>query len=129
MPGMYNSNKKYPPIHKHYDFSYRNIFPYIRNYETIPCATLITRIDTIHELGLQNDFLTAYMEYNNKASVMQEFWNTWDNQRKKAIHTLIYNGANHNLYIVKKSYLTVEYFKLLAWAYSPLPPHILIKED
>jgi len=126
---MYNSNREYPPIHRHYDFSYRNIFPYIRNYECIPAVTLITRFETIQELGLVNDFLEAYLEYNNDNEKLKAFWEKWDNIRKKAIHTLIYNGANQNLYIVKKSYLTVEYFKLLAWGYSPLPPHILIKED
>jgi len=116
------------PIHRHYDFSYRNIYPYMRNYEAIPVAKLITLTDILEENDLMNDFTREYIEYNHQTDQIKPFWDRWDNKRKKAIHTLIYNGANQNLFLVKKSYITIEYFRLIAWAYSPLPPHILTKE-
>lgn len=116
------------PIHNYYNFSYRNIYPYMRNYEALPTVQITPYIDILDEMNLLNDFIKAYIEYNHETSKIKQFWDQWDNIRKKEIHTLIYNGANQNLFLIKKSYITNEYFKLLAWAYSPLPPHIITKE-
>lgn len=116
------------PIHRHYNFSYRNIYPWIRNYEAIAVPKLLTLIDTLEENGLVNDFTREYIAYNHQTDQTKSFWDRWDTKRKKAIHTLIYNGANQNLFLIKRSFVTLEYFKLLSWAYSPLPPHILTKE-
>tara|TARA_Y100000592_G_C5480841_1_gene325345 strand:+ start:6080 stop:6457 length:378 start_codon:yes stop_codon:yes gene_type:complete len=115
------------PVHKFYNFKYRMIYPWIRNYECIPAVTLITQHETIKELGLDHEFLNAYIEYNNDPEKLKEFWEKWDNIRKRSIHTLIYNGAAHDLWIVKNSFVTIEYFKLLAWAYCPMPQHEIIK--
>ena len=125
---MKSQKKKMEPAHRHYNFSYRNIFPYIRNYEAIPVVKLLSYTEILQEHGLMNDFTRAYIEYNHQTDLIKQFWDTWDNERKKQIHTLIYNGANQNLFLVRNSYITLEYFRLLAWAYSPLPPHIIQTE-
>ena len=106
---------------KPYEFTYRQIIYTGRNYEyMLPIHMKEFENDlTVHKL--LNAFSKEYLQSKNPPSLHHKF----DVERKKAIDQIITHGQILNLYLIKQRMLTIEYLKLIAWGYTPLPPHLL----
>jgi len=108
-----------------FNFFYQDIYPHQRNFEMVGKPVLFERRADLIALKMWNKFLCDYIDIDMDIKTLHD---KWDEKRKSKIKGLVYNGQILNRPLIKKGYVTIEYLKLLSWAYSPLPPHILMKE-
>lgn len=106
---------------KPFEFTYRQIIYTGRNYEYMLPIHLNEFKDDLVNAKLWNEFTEDYTSSDNPLSLH----NKYDLIRKQTIDQIITNGQILNLYLIKQRHITLEYLKLIAWAYTPLPPHYI----
>jgi len=104
-----------------YEFTYRQLLYTGRNYEYMLPIHLLKFEKDLRKSNLWNEFTDIYTTHENPP----ELHNQFDELRKKKIDNIVRNGQILNLYLIKKRFLTLEYLRLIAWGYSPLPPHYI----
>jgi hypothetical protein len=113
-------NNDYQPLMP-YEFKYRQIIYTGRNYEYMLYHQIkhFEKDIEIHEL--QNDFFTSSLEHHDPdVGHIKKIHHQFDLERKQTIDRIIRNGQLLNLYLIKDTYLTIEYLKLISWGYTPL---------
>ena len=108
-----------------YDYRYRQIILQSRNYEWMLQIHFGEYKKDLKYHDLWNDFCEDYSTEKTE----KEIHDQWNEPRKKSLDKLIHNGQILNWYLIKSKFITTEYLKLIAWGYSPLPPHLLTKDS